>query len=591
MANHISEILDAIEKEKRHFFLIEGNISDKILYESGCHDSLLDFIETRTKDSFPNFILYDVFSGISIVRGNKNEIFGAFGMSGHSSSRFGTRDPLKEALSAGKKNEKTDEEEWTVALDPMNAFQFFHRLFTSRDTIRRTAIVLTYPEACVPAMSYGDERKKLSVALQKWSLDEKIHATGHVMIILAHSLASIDSDIYSNRCSCMFIDRVAKPPEEKRIEFLGFLGTLPNTAKIIGNGTSGLSLKEIERIQGDLPAGKSDDDLLDACFRAKQKILQEEYGDVVEILGTAFGFDAIGGLEKPIAKLQEIADYMREGNRSLVPQGIGFYGPPGTGKTLVATALAKEARINCVKKRDLKDSLVGKSEKNLTRFHNAIRDLAPLIVFNDEYDQAQVSRGSFDGDSGVSKDFLKKELEIMSDPDLIGRVLFITASNRSDLIDTALKRAGRCDLRIPFPPFDAETLAKICRAALVQNPDIKSAVKNFLPFTERSEGYNGADIIVIIKRAWEHAFRSGRNAISEEDMDWACNDYIPQKANEVEIALMTLLAFRESSSLSLFPDNWEKMHEKYAKILIEHHGTDDLETILSSPSTARSLRR
>jgi len=591
MQDELHAITDALEKGKRHFFLIEGNISDKTLNEGNTYDSLLDYIESRTKDIFLNFVLYDVFSGISVVRGNQSEIFGAFGINHRASSSSGTRDPLREALSSGKKNENDKSaEEWTVSLDPSTAFQLFNRLFTSREKLSRTAIVLTYPEACVPMMQNGDERKKLSVALQKWSLDEKIHKQGHTVIVLAHSLTSIDHDIYSNRCSCMFIERVSKPQEEKRIEFLGSLGTLPQTAKVVGKGTSGLSLKEIERIYAELPKGKSDDYLLDECFRAKQTILQEEYGDVVEILDTTWGFNAIGGLEKPIAKLQEIAGYMREGERSLVPQGIGFYGPPGTGKTLLATALAREARINCVKKRDLKNSLVGQSEKNLTRFHNALRDLAPLIVFNDEYDQAQVSRGSFEGDSGVSKDFLKKELEIMSDPNLVGRVLFITASNRLDLIDTALKRAGRCDLRIPFPPFDANTLAKICRAALVQNPEIKSDIHNFLPFTERCGGYNGADMIVIVKRAWEHAYHTGRKAIIDEDMEWACGDYIPQIANEPEIALMTLLAFRESSSMSLLPDNWQEMHDTYSKILMRHYGTGDLDEICSSSGNSRARR-
>lgn len=349
MKNELYALTEALEKGKRHFFLIEGNIFDTILLsEDSTHNSILDFLETRTKDVFPNFIMYDIFSGINIARGNKSEILGALGVP----SKSATRDPLKEALSAGKNNDdKREEEEWTISLDPAEAFQLFHKLLTSREKISRTAIVLAYAEASIPTMHYGDERKKLTVALQKWSLDERIHTAGHAVIVLTHSLSSIDQDIYSNRCSCMFVERVAKPDEEKRVEFLtSHMHISSKTAAVIGKGTSGLSLKEIDRILGDLPEGLTDNELLDACFLAKKRILEEEYGDVVEILDARFGFDAIGGLEKPIAKLREIAEYMREGKRSLIPQGIGFYGPPGTGKTLIATALAREARINCVKK-------------------------------------------------------------------------------------------------------------------------------------------------------------------------------------------------------------------------------------------------
>jgi hypothetical protein len=120
-------------------------------------------------------------------------------------------------------------------------------------------------------------------------------------------------------------------------------------------------------------------------------------------------------------------------------------GPAGTGKTAMAEAVAKEAGINCVILNPARifGKYVGDTERNLDRALYAILAMAPVLVFIDEIDQS-VSRGA-SGDSGVSNRFFKRLMEFMSDTSHRGKVVFLAASNRPDLMDPALRRPGRFD--------------------------------------------------------------------------------------------------------------------------------------------------
>lgn len=558
MNAQVYEFLDSVRNSKKHFFVVSGNIFDTVMLGGGI-GPFADFTRmlyelTAKKNS--NFIIYDIFSGMRVLRGDKEEIARAMKKDElKSASKSSSDDALTKAFNQLNVAQSLSQEN---AFSPFQMFQKFDHIL-HQSLGERSIIVIQYADVFFQNGNAGVtqlELQALQTALHKWGLDEEIHKNGHLVICIGKSLDEAWGSVVE-RCGCVHTLRLSKPDEDERLEYLlKNLSISEEHALALAKASAGLALKEIDRLFSSLDQSLTKDQVLEKCFSAKKRLLKDEYGDVLEIMHPQFGFDAIGGLEKVIAKIKLIARAMREGKTALIPQGIAFFGPPGTGKTILAQACAKEAGVNFVRALDLKDMFVGESERRKTRFHNALRDLAPVVVFADEFDQAHVARGSFDGDSGVGKDSFKKDLEIMSDPALRGKVLFIFASNKPELIDAAFLRAGRCDLRIPFPPFEARELEKICHAALVQFPEIQSGVKNFMPFAERCEGYSGGDMVEIVRRAWERANYDERNIIIEEDMEWACEDYIPQKANEVEIARMTLLAFRACSSISLLPDNW-----------------------------------
>lgn len=178
--------------------------------------------------------------------------------------------------------------------------------------------------------------------------------------------------------------------------------------------------------------------------------------------------------------------------------GILFLGPPGTGKTLIAQAFANVCNTNFVKLGNFRSMWVGQSERNLSKALDLIRALSPVIVFMDEIDQSEGSQGEA-GDGGVGKRIFSKLLQFMSDTSLRGKVLWIAASNRPDLIDAALKRAGRFDMTIPFFLPDKQARKAIFKIHL-QNSEIDiSSIsdENWSIVVQQTKGFTGAEIEVV----------------------------------------------------------------------------------------------
>jgi SpoVK/Ycf46/Vps4 family AAA+-type ATPase len=132
-----------------------------------------------------------------------------------------------------------------------------------------------------------------------------------------------------------------------------------------------------------------------------------------------------------------------KGDLRRVPMGILLCGPSGTGKTLLVNALAKASGFNCVKidMSRILGQYVGESEKNFKKCLLGAQSQHPVIIFVDEIDTA-FRRGD-SGDSGVSRNIFSEFLQFTSNTNNRGKVIFIAATNRPDLIDPALKRAGR----------------------------------------------------------------------------------------------------------------------------------------------------
>ncbi|HID87444.1 MAG TPA: AAA family ATPase, partial [Anaerolineae bacterium] len=175
--------------------------------------------------------------------------------------------------------------------------------------------------------------------------------------------------------------------------------------------------------------------------------------------------------------------------------------------TAVAEAVAKESGINFVilNLARILGQWVGSSERNLEKALRAIESLQPTICFIDEIDQA-VQRGTA-GDSGVSNRIFKRLLEFMSDTGHRGRVLFLAASNRPDLLDAALKRPGRFDKKIPFLIPD-ETEREAIFQVMLRKYDLEADTIPARCITA-TEGWTGAEIEAAVVKALEVAEDEG----------------------------------------------------------------------------------
>ncbi|MBS3093172.1 CDC48 family AAA ATPase [Candidatus Pacearchaeota archaeon] len=164
------------------------------------------------------------------------------------------------------------------------------------------------------------------------------------------------------------------------------------------------------------------------------------------------GWTDVGGLDKVKMELKEAVEwplkypeaFTRLGIRP--PKGILLYGPPGTGKTLLAKAVAKESEANFIqiKGPSLLSMWVGKSEEGVRKIFGRARQVSPCIIFFDEIDALAGKRG-FDSGSKVTERVLNQILAEMDGIEDLSNVIVIGATNRPDMLDSALLRPGRFD--------------------------------------------------------------------------------------------------------------------------------------------------
>lgn len=185
-----------------------------------------------------------------------------------------------------------------------------------------------------------------------------------------------------------------------------------------------------------------------------------------------------------------------------------FHRPPGCGKTLMAKAVANECQANfiSVKGPELLTMWFGESEANVRDVFEKARQAAPCVLFFDELDSIAQQRGGHSGDGGGAADRVMNQL--LTEMDGVGakkNVFIIGATNRPDIIDTALMRPGRLDQLIYIPMPDFESRLSILRATLRKSPVSKDVDLSFL--ASQTDKFTGADLTEICQSACKLAIR------------------------------------------------------------------------------------
>merc|ERR1711988_926086 len=233
---------------------------------------------------------------------------------------------------------------------------------------------------------------------------------------------------------------------------------------------------------------------------------------VVEVPNISW--DDIGGLQEVKNELRELVQYPVEHPEKyekfgMSPsRGVLFYGPPGCGKTLMAKAVANECQANfvSVKGPELLTMWFGESEANVRDVFEKARQSAPCVLFFDELDSIAQQRGGSSGDGGGAGDRVMNQL--LTEMDGVGakkNVFIIGATNRPDIIDTALMRPGRLDQLIYIPMPDFESRLSILNSLLRKTPVSKDVDLSYL--AAQTDKFTGADLTEICQRAAKLAIR------------------------------------------------------------------------------------
>lgn len=252
----------------------------------------------------------------------------------------------------------------------------------------------------------------------------------------------------------------------------------------------------------------SNDDFMSALLEIEPSGMRDALVQIPNVR-----WDDVGGLDEAKTQLKEGVEWPLKYPKTYEslgidpPKGVLLYGPPGTGKTMIAKAVANEANANfiAIKGPELLSKWVGESERAIRKIFRKARQMAPSIIFFDEIDSIAIKRGT---DSSKSSDRVLNQLltELDGIENLRG-VVVLAATNRPDLLDSAMLRPGRFDTLIPLTLPNEETREKILKVHSAKTP-LKNDVK-FSEIAKKTEKFTGADLSGLVREATMIAVRSG----------------------------------------------------------------------------------
>ena len=235
-------------------------------------------------------------------------------------------------------------------------------------------------------------------------------------------------------------------------------------------------------------------------------------------------FKDVAGLEEAKVEIMEIVDFLKRADKykalgAKIPKGALLAGPPGTGKTLLAKAVAGEANVPflSISGSDFVEMFVGVGASRVRDLFEQAKKVAPCIVFIDEIDAIGRARGKNSGFSGNDEreNTLNQLLTEMDGFQTNAGVIVLAATNRVDILDKALMRAGRFDRQIEVGLPDVKERKEIFDVHLRKLKLDDKLDREFL--AKQTPGFAGADIANVCNEAALIAARHDKSAITQED--------------------------------------------------------------------------
>ena len=238
-------------------------------------------------------------------------------------------------------------------------------------------------------------------------------------------------------------------------------------------------------------------------------------------------FKDVAGVEEAKEELEEIIEFLKEPKKfqrlgGKIPKGVLLIGPPGTGKTLLAKSIAGEANVPffSISGSDFVELFVGVGASRVRDLFEEGKKHAPCLIFIDEIDAVGRQRGTGLGGGHDEREQTLNQLLVEMDGFSANEgVIIIAATNRPDILDSALLRAGRFDRRIVVSTPDVKGREEILKvhtrnSTLAKNVDLKVLARS-------TPGFTGADIANMVNEAALFASRTGKKSIEMEDFEYA----------------------------------------------------------------------
>jgi len=527
-----SELALAYESGAHGQFMLFGNVHDRVAVGTR-FVNLAGYLENELLAGFKVVLSYDLGNGLAIERGG--EIVEQWGGA-----------ELKR-----------------LPREPLPAIQYVSRYLRylgnlrvlGRDSKENVAVIVRGIDQIAPADGSGFEHGSITSMLREWSAETPFCDLPFTSILIADNLNDVEASIAFNVQTARI--RVPLPIAASLEQAIDILRTQEPkafaadtksdqmAAALVGVTVSALESLVKIRDHSALALGAAD------LTKVKKDLVERDSAGLVEFIESKRTLDDYHGQDALKQWLRQDIALWQAGDLKALPMGYLLCGPVGTGKTFLVECLAGEAGVPVVKLKNFRDRWVGSSEGNLEKIFRLVRALGRCMVFIDEADQALGRRESGGSDSGLSGRIYSMIAQEMADTANRGRVLWILASSRPDLIEVDLKRPGRVDVKVPLLPTATPAESAVLIAALAKRYglEIEPAAIHRLESQMPTLLTPGAAEALIVK-AYRHS--RTQNATAAAALEACLTGYQnPVPADVLEFQMR--IAIREATDLAFVP--------------------------------------
>ena len=536
------DLINLYESTASNQFILFGNINDQQLipaetaYRIG---SLNEFLVRVLLARFDVVLSYDVGNGIRVEKGG--EIFSTWPEIKQSPTQ-----PLPSAP--------------RPAIERLTHYlRYVANLARLNRGSTQVAVILRSADLVAPMLGGGNDPdvNAIAVLVRDWASDSLLTTHSLASFLVAENLNDLHPLIAANPRATQL--KIALPSAEDLRTALGlWQSTYPQSLKEYAGRNEALAAQlsgtTLSAIESSLKRSEHLAEPVNAAglVRLKKQLVEKDCNGLIEFLESQRTLGDVSGLERVKAWLRQDIQLWQNNDVAALPKGYLICGPVGTGKTYLVECLAGEAGVPVVKLKNFRDKWVGSTEGNLEKIFRLLQALGRCYVFIDEADQALGRRDAGQNDSGLSGRIYSMIAEEMGSSSNRGKIIWVLASSRPDLIEVDLKRPGRVDTKIPlFPTTTAREGLELLRALLGRRnlqlaEDQAKDLEAYMP-TLLTPGAAEA-LAVKIYRLVRTAGRTPADAVRESLRDY--QNPVPLDVLETQIRL----AAREASDLEFVPE-------------------------------------
>lgn len=326
----------------------------------------------------------------------------------------------------------------------------------------KIAIIIDFAQFVVPAgnaLQLGGDFASNIVKTLTWANDPAILQSNIITVFLTEQLNDLNLEVINNPHPAKL--KIPLPDDRDMLDYVQQLQAtaFPQLSQkcevpleMLARRLTGLSRIGARTVIGN--ALNNDRTITSAWLtRMKKEAIERETNGLLEFMESSFTLDMLAGSDAIKEWLRQDARLLKKGAINSLPMGYLIAGRIGTGKTFMVNCWAGELGIPCVVFKNFRDKWVGATESNLEKIFTILRALGQVVVFVDEADQMTGKRESSSDDSGLSGRVYAMLAKEMSDTRNRGKIIWVFATSRPDLLEVDLKRPGRLDVHFPlFPP-------------------------------------------------------------------------------------------------------------------------------------------